>query len=58
MSGTIDVSTAARNPEAADLSGTFKDIHRHFDVTIRMAIANLAMTSVILGMVLAKLFQP
>ena len=65
MSGTVDKLTAARNPEAADLSETFEDIHRTFDVMnrrldtmIRMSVANLAMTSVIFGMVLAELLQP
>ena len=65
MSGTIDTLTAARNPEAADPSETFEDIHRTFDVMdrkldtmIRMSAANLAMTSVILGIVLARFFQP
>ena len=58
MSGTIDTLTAARKLEAADLSGTFKDIHRNLDVTIRMSVAHLAVTSVILGLVLARLFQP
>ena len=58
MSGTIDTMTAARKPEAASLCGTFEDIHRKLDVTIRIAIANLAMTSVILGIALAMLLQP
>lgn len=58
MSGTIDTLTAARKPEAADLSGTFKEIHRILGVMRWMAIANLAMTSAILGMVLAMLLQP
>ena len=50
--------TAARKPEAASLCGTFEDIHRKLDITIRIAIANLAMTSVILGIALAMLLQP
>lgn len=58
MSGTIDTMTAARKPEAARLCGTSEDIHRKLDVTIRIAIANLALTSVIFGMVLARLLQP
>ena len=58
MSGTIDTLTAARKLEAADLSGTFKEIHRILDVMRWMAIAILAMTSVILGIVLVRLFQP
>ena len=55
MSGTVDTLTAARNSEAADLPGTFKDIHTKLDVTIRMSVANLAVTSVILGIALAML---
>ena len=58
MSRTIDTSTADRNPEAAGLCGTLKEIHKILDVMRWMAIANLAMSSVILGMVLARLFQP
>ena len=65
MSRTIDTLTATRNPEGADLSETFENIHRAFDVLdrkldtiIRMSVANLAMTSVILGMMLATLLQP
>ena len=65
MSGTIDTLTVARKLQAADLSETFEDIHRTFDVMnrkldiiIRMSVANLAMTSVILGIVLARFFQP
>ena len=57
MSGTSDTLTAARNPEAADLSGTFKDIHRILGVMRWMAIAILAMNSVTLGMVLSILLQ-
>ena len=58
MSGTIDTLTAARKPEAAGLCGTLKEIHIILDVMRWMAIAILAMNSVILGMVLAILLQP
>ena len=57
MSGTIDTMTAARKPEAADLCGTFKEIHRVLDVMRWMAIATLAIMSVNFGMVLAILLQ-
>ena len=57
MSGTIDRLTAARKLETADLSGTFKEIHRILDVMRWMAIAILAMNAVTLGMVLSILLQ-
>ena len=58
MSGTIDTLTVARKLQAADLSGQLEDIRRRLDVVLWMSVANLAMTSVILGIVLARFFQP
>ena len=58
MSGTIDTLTVARKLQAADLSGKLEDIRRRLDVVLWMSVANLAMTSVILGIVLARFFQP